>query len=352
MSSRTPARLVIAATASWTLFLAAHVLLNGRWWGWLVAAALPPLVFTAVPVLLLALTPLIRTRRPRLIVALVLAAALAVGFPASGLRPGAFWTASDDPAPAGAIRVFAWNTEYWHQDDDPDEFFGFLRARDADVYLLHEYLTWDGKSPLGGFGPVDDHERLKREFPGYEVVARGELLTLSRLPVVARPPVPPDPASAQDFDTVFPAAKTLRTDVRAGGRTVSLYNVHIGVHLKIVNPLGRDFWAFPRQADPQRHEQLRGLRADVAANPHPVVVAGDFNTSPAMADLEPLRADLTDAIAENADVHPVSWPAGRPLWRLDWAFTGGGVRVHRYAFTPSAGLSDHNGQELVVSPLR
>ena len=91
MSSPVPGRLVIAATALWTLFLGAHLLLNGRWWGWLVAAALPPLVFTAAPVLLLALTPLIRTRRPRGIAALVLAATLAVGFPACGLRPA--WSA-------------------------------------------------------------------------------------------------------------------------------------------------------------------------------------------------------------------------------------------------------------------
>src|SRR4029079_17566395 len=93
------------------------------------------------------------------------------------------WTGRAHADPAGtAVKVFAWSTDYWQMSDDQRAFYAFLRQQDADVYLLQEYLYWKGDDdPIR----IDDSARLRAEFPGYQLVVDGELLTLSRLPVVA-----------------------------------------------------------------------------------------------------------------------------------------------------------------------
>ncbi|BCJ50813.1 hypothetical protein Asp14428_22880 [Actinoplanes sp. NBRC 14428] len=338
--------------AAWLVFTVAHLVLNGRWWVWLFASALPPVLFVAVPAGALAAAALVRPVRRRVVAAAVLA--LALGVADSGLNWAALWP-TDRSAPAGALRVFSWNTEYWDQQDDPDTFYRFLKEQNADVYLLQEYLGWDLSRPYDGELPLDDLARVRREFPGYHIAARSELLTLSRLPIVAQPPVAPDPAASgdggADFHRVFRDAKVLRTDVRVGGSTVSFYNAHIAVQLKIASPLSRSFWSFPHRADEQRAAQLRGLTEDIAANPRPVVVAGDFNTSPAMADVDGLSRLLRDPARANSRLYPASWTPGLlpPLWRLDWAFVSPGVNVHTYAFRSPRSMSDHDAQELTLT---
>ncbi|WP_067498712.1 endonuclease/exonuclease/phosphatase family protein [Actinoplanes sp. TFC3] len=328
-------RYVVLGAALWLAFVLAHWALNGRWWLWLVPSALPPLVFVAVPLLALLLA------RSRVSIALALAGLL-LGLPYNGLS---LHFGRSEPA---GVRVFSWNTEFWDQQDDPAAFYRYLRAQNADVYLLQEYLGWDLDRPFDGQRPMDDLARLRAEFPGYEVVVRGELATLSRYPVVKQPPVAPDPLargdSTADFTTVFRDAKVLRTDLRVGARTVSFYNAHIAVQLKVVNPLSAGFWNVPKVADPQRKQQLTGLWTDIAGNPGPVVLAGDFNTSPAMADLRGVPDRLHDA---NGLVAPRSWPASLPLYRLDWAFTT--LEANSYELNSPDGLSDHRSQLFTLS---
>jgi len=345
------------AVGAWLAFVVAHLILNGRLWIWLFASALPPILFVAVPMVAIAVALLRRPVRRPVIAAAVLA--LVLGAPYSGLNPSTLNPLALGPAdaavPAGALRVFSWNTEYWHQDDDPDDFYRFLKAQRAEVYLLQEYLGWDLDRPFDGELPEDDLARLRREFPDYQIAARGELVTLSRLPIVAQPPVPPDPLASgddtTDFHRVFRDAKVLRTDLRVGASTVSFYNAHIAVQLKIASPVSGSFWAFPHRAEKQREAQLRGLTDDIAANPHPVVVAGDFNTSPAMTDVDDLAHRLHDPTGVNPSLYPVSWASGRlpALWRLDWAFVSSAVEVHRYEFLSPQGMSDHYAQLLAIT---
>ncbi|MDG4799936.1 endonuclease/exonuclease/phosphatase family protein [Micromonospora sp. WMMD980] len=349
-------RLLWAAALGWAVFTGLHRALSGRWWFWLLPDLLPPVAYLLVPVALAAAVPAARALRrplPTRAAAVVLAAAvtaLTIGLPDTGLNRYA-WASRPAP-PSGALTVLAWNTGYWDQHDDPEAFLRFLVDRRADVYLLQEHLYWDDAAGLAGARPAPDPERLRRAFPGYTVVARGELLTLSRFPVVARPAVGPGAGLAADpgadFGRVFAAAKVLRADLLVGGRVLSTYNVHLPVQ---VNLAPRRFLGYVRERDRARRAQLAGLRADLAANPGPVLVAGDFNTTAAMGDLRPLRDRLRDAADANADVYPASWPAGRlpAAWRLDWTLTSRTVRVHRYTLDDPRGLSDHRAQTAVVT---
>jgi endonuclease/exonuclease/phosphatase family metal-dependent hydrolase len=350
-------RLLVAATAAWLAFTVLQTVLSGRWWLWLIPSALPPLAFVAVPVLLLGCLPLVRIIRapvPAVPSAMVIVGSLAAAvaaWPQDGLDLTPPW-ASRGAVPAGSIRVFAWNTEYWAQSDDPDRFYGFLTSRHADVYVLQEYLHWDARAGLDGERQIDELPRLRREFPGYHIALRGELITLSRYPIVAAPPVGPERAlpPGAAFPAVFTAAKVLRTDLLIGSGTLTVYNVHLPEQINL--QVNGAFFRLIRERDAARRRQLDGLVADLAANPHPVLVAGDFNTSPAMGDINRVRGRLRDAAAADPTPYPASWPLGfhiPPLWRLDWAFTSSGVAVGRYRFADPRGLSDHRAQDIEIS---
>jgi hypothetical protein len=264
--------------------------------------------------------------------------------------------------------VFSWNTWYWDQPaaggamppptgTPPREaagFYRYLRDQRADVYLLQEYVYFGPDSkPIR----VDDAARLRREFPGYHVAVASELVTVSRFPIVSergidlRPWLPaerdvtiPSSPDLPDFSTV----KTLRTDVHVGDDTVSFYNAHINSPVDAFPP-GLD----PRRLNRTQHElrqaNLRALAADVEQNPHPAVLAGDFNASPAMGIMRLLPDRMVDATPVLRSLYPTSWDDRWPLWRIDWAFTTSDVTVHRYGLVGSEGLSDHSGQRLVVS---
>jgi endonuclease/exonuclease/phosphatase (EEP) superfamily protein YafD len=316
------ARLPAAVAVCWLAFVALNTLLAGRFWGWLVFAPVPPLAFLVVPVLLYLPLTVPLPRRGTGVTALV--AALLLGLPAAGLNVAAL-TRQLAPVPAGAIRVVAWNTEYWDTGDDPRKFTGYLVGMHADVYLLQEYLGRAGAA-------IDDRARLARDFPGYTVIVKHELVVLSRLPVLGTPPV--------DANSV------LRVDVRVGADRLSLYDVHVPIQADYSrSPLSWSFYRAVHAKDADRRFLYHALEDSVRANPLPLLVAGDFNTTPSMGDLDPLRGMTEDAARASRQFYPRSWHAGPlHLWRLDWTLTAGGVQVHRYDLRDPAGMSDHDAQ--------
>ncbi|SBT42649.1 endonuclease/exonuclease/phosphatase family protein [Micromonospora narathiwatensis] len=355
---------VLGASGAWLVFVAAHRGLSGRVWWWNLPDLAPPLLFLAVPVLLLAVLPLARPAR-KVGTALVVGA-LVLGWPCAGVNAAALWH-RPPPAPPDAITIFSWNTWYWDQlvrtgpggepIRDPDRFYRYLRAQAADVYLLQEQLYIDGHdwSPL----PVTDPDRVRREFPGFHVAVSGELVTVSRFPIVLDRPVDLRPWLARQWPDLPPAdsrlpayhtVKTLRTDLLVAGRVVSFYNAHLYVPVVGLPARGGGTGEDALARQDLREANYRAVAADVADNPHPIVLAGDLNTSPAMRLVRTLPDRLVDASGALDSLYPTSWARyGLPLWRLDWVFTSADVDVHRYRMVPQGGLSDHNGQLVVVS---
>ncbi|HEX8344980.1 MAG TPA: endonuclease/exonuclease/phosphatase family protein, partial [Actinoplanes sp.] len=293
---------------------------------------------------------LARVRVPPSAARVILATALlagALGLRDAGLNNAALLKqAADRAAPPGTLRVISWNTQYWEQTDDPDRFYATLKAHPADVYLLQEYLYW-----ADGPQRIDRLDRLRQEFPGYRVASIGELITLSRVPIVRTTTPGAGPRSAVDFVEAYETAKILRTDVNLGGRTMSLYNVHVTVPVDAHrNPLTPSFYSLIAERQRQRERQFRILRNDLRDNPHPRLVSGDLNTSPAMGDLRRLGGGLVDAAAASRSPFLASWPAAGPvLWRLDWTFTDRRVQVHSYDLTDPGAMSDHRMQDIRVS---
>ncbi|RPF21199.1 endonuclease/exonuclease/phosphatase family protein [Myceligenerans xiligouense] len=325
---------VVAACAACVVVALLDLLLNGRWWFWLVLSLVPPPALVLAPALLLvAAVAAGGPYRPIAVVASLLC--LVAGYRRSGIDLGAV---GRDPAVVTSereLKVCVWNTEHWYQQGDPEPFYAFLRSLDADVLMLQEYHH---DNHDGTWAAIDDIARLRTAFPGRHVVADHGQVTISRLP-------------ARHVPTV--AERVLRVDVDVPGRTgthrVSLLNVHVPVQLRRISPFRREFYREVRARAGHREREFAALAADVAGIAHPLLVAGDFNTSPAMADARRVRSLGEDAARTRAMVFPRSWHARGPrLWRIDWALTRNGLEVHEYRFAEAAGLSDHRVQHLTV----
>lgn len=343
----------MCASTGWLLLSVARQVLSGRVWWWVLPDLLPPVVFALVPVILLAAIPLSRLARARLPVwaawwaAATAAAALALGVPQSGLNLGALTgAAGTTPPPPGAVRVMVWDTFGWDSGKSPGRFYRYLRAQRAAVYMLQEHMTERHGQPW----PLHDAGELRRTFRGYHIAAAGELLTLSHFPIVAsrtlRAPQPPPDSSWAAYWNI----RVLRTDIRIGGRTLSVYNVHLPDLLTLgVSPLSSAFYQVVHEMFIRREAQLRALRADIAHNPNPVLVGGDLNVLPGTGDLRWL-AGLSDAAHASSSLYPLSLLVGfLPSWRVDWAFTSPPVRVYSYVLASPLGLSVHDAQDLVIS---
>jgi len=349
------ARFLSIATGLWTLFLIAHVLLTGRWWLWMLVEPIPPLLLLVVPVVLLSIVLVARPLSRWTTAAL--AGLTLLSLPLVGVNPGALADGTPPRPGAPVLKIFSWNTGYWDSGtgylaeggnvDGPDVFYDFLEQQNADVYLLSEHLYWND-------GPIalDDEPTLRARFPGYQVNVEGELVTLSRMPIVGRFPRQEGPEPESWY---WHGNKAQRTDVRLGQCVFSLYNVHLPQPVDPrLNAFSSDFYNFAHGQYDRVQTELAALRADLAGNPNPLLVAGDFN-SPWMGSLVSLGDGVEHRDPTEGSVLPLSFPAndsgwGLPrLWRLDWVLTRGGVDIARYAFLPNPGLSDHKAQHLTVS---
>ncbi|MBP2327020.1 endonuclease/exonuclease/phosphatase (EEP) superfamily protein YafD [Kibdelosporangium banguiense] len=325
---------------AWLLFVVLHWVLSGRFWLWLLADLIPPVSYLVVPLPLLAAAAVVAPAQPWGVAGALAALVLGVGH--SGLNLGALRPA--DQSPADAIRVLSWNTEYWYRSGTPEGLYDFLRAQRADIYVLQERILGSHADPQ----EAPDLPRLRAEFPRHNVVAGGELVILSRFPVLGTPPVGPAKAlcAQSPWRQVYDLTKILRADLQVGKAVLSVYNVHIPVqYAPGDNVLRPSFYTRLRERNMKRLKHFRGLEADVAANPNAVLVSGDFNSTGAMRDMRRLFSRLSCANQVARHVFPWSWSR---LWQLDWTLTSA-VRVHEYRLGDPHGISDHRLQELLIS---
>jgi hypothetical protein len=322
-----------------------HLLLSGRTWLWVLPDLMPPLLFALLPVALLVTLGVLVLRhrgpgrRAGRATAVLAAAALALGAGQAGLNPA--FASDAGPIPPGALHVVSWDTLHWDA-GDPDRFYRYLTDRHADVYLLQDYPD----TPLAA--------RLVAAFPGYRFATAGDLLTISRYPIVASAPLltnPTPPAGTANIDFIQRwRYGALRTDLLVGGRVLSVYNVHFYDRFALnVLPLTPAFFRNVRGLDEGRRQQFDGVLADVRAATDPVLVSGNLNVLPNAGDLRRFAA-LADAGAGRSPYPSTLTFFGLPLWRVDWTFTSPGMRVHRYDLRPAEGLSSHALQDFVISP--
>lgn len=350
-------RVLVTVATAWLGFVGLHYALSGRWWAWELIELLPPPLFLVFPLLGLLGLALLRPfrrlpTRPNWWVVATLVVALGLGGSMAGFNLHALRGDQTTAPPADALRVVAWNAEHWDQEvANPEDLYAYLREQDADVYLLQEYLHRGERSPL----EIDDTERLSAEFPGYEMVSIGGLLTMSRFPIVSWDPISvseADAFQASDWSDYW-LTKVMRTDVQLGTEVVSFYNLHVPTPVNFrYSPRSMEFYQYTREAHPWRKAVVGAMADDVADNCHPILVAGDFNATSLRPSMHRVDSRLTDAIRYSGSLYPGTWALDEVelrLWRLDYAYTTPEFQVHEYTFLDPEGLSDHKAQRLVVS---
>jgi hypothetical protein len=347
-----------------------HVALTGRTWVWDLLSPMPPVAFLVVPIAYLGAA----TYRKAGYAAICGVLALAVGWTQADINLAALrhrhvpdvewefpWAAYNgrsqtitytydsfgqrielpptmgpelpayDPAyrftsirafgpgrPQQGIVLLNWNSRFWDEGSQ-DDFYPAI-PQGADVYHLQEY--WDRRGR-----PLERDDELVRAFPGYAVVTRDELVTVTKFPV----------------RTVSGGGdeKFLRVDVDTPQGLVSFYNVHISMQL------GRDMPA-TFQA---RGEQFAALRRDLEANTNPVVISGDFNSTTSMGTMRWLLKTYRDTIEASDAVIPATWAYHRlpklRMWRLDYVFASRELSVVSHENVAVSG-SDHHAQRVEI----
>lgn len=219
------------------------------------------------------------------------------------------------PQADGTLRVVTFNVARGAL-GPPGQIAAALRAADADVILLQET-----NFVRAGFGP-----ELLAALPGYRGTAAREVMTLTRLPVLATR-THPAPGSGRVF---------LETAVRWRDRDLRVVNAHLSTVL--VSSVLRGDLATVRRTRDVRAAQVALLAGVAAREPGPLLVGGDLNTPPRGPVYRQLQA------AFGPDAHGV---AGRgPGWtfpglflRIDHVMTRG-LTPSRARVLPWAG-SDH-----------
>jgi endonuclease/exonuclease/phosphatase family metal-dependent hydrolase len=335
---------ILAMASLWFIFAVLQELLTGRVWFWVLPGLMPPIVFVTAPVLLM--ISALFLRRFRLLTLALAVMSFVLTIPSSGVNYSALLP-RDRPTAAGErLRVVQMNTDYWGQlregtlsdPRDKESMLKFLRSLDADVYLLQEHMTRVGDQAP----PVTDLSDVGRVFPEYQAVAEGTLLTLSRLPVVDHQVVNQETESNLALP---PPPYELMVNVRVGEKILSTYNIHMPIQIIIEqNWLDSDFYEEIKRRHIVRHNEFGVLTKDVADNPNPVIVAGDFNTSPAMGDNRDLLDVTEDAAASSGRLYPATWRVGGQLpmlWRNDWFLIRNDIEVEEFRSLDPQGNSDH-----------
>jgi len=274
--------------------------------------------------------------------------------PSTGLNFSGFLQRNNGVENDPSFSVVQMNTDYWGQLRDgtltdprnKDAMLNYLKSLDADVYLLQEHMQRVGDLAP----PVTDLSDVNEKFPNYQAITAGTLLTLTRLPVVEHNVVNPDNKSDLQLP---PPPYALKVDVRVGENTLSTYNIHMPIQIIIEKDwFSADFYYEIWRRHYIRKDEYRTLLADVSGNPLPMVMAGDFNTSPAMGDNRNLLKAMGDAASFSSTLYPATWRVGGQLprlWRNDWFLIKNNIQVNQFSSLHPKGNSDHLVQAVDLS---
>ena len=232
------------------------------------------------------------------------------------------------PAPHANLKIATFNTEYWHTSES--ELVDAVHYEDMDVVLFQEHLAKHGET----WGPTNRIAELKAVLKERVVDSEGEVVTVSKWPIVYR----------RAYSDGGPDGQVLRTDLNIDGRIVSVYNMHLPVHLHmelLANPMA--FYRDLKANAARRERTLKTVIDDISSNKNPVVVGGDFNASYAMHGADWFRTHLSDAYAAAHCERPGDTFTMNKImsWRIDYIYVSKQLTPTGYCTETREDISDH-----------
>lgn len=297
------------------------------WWTDLFAVLLPPLAL-AVGILAVGLVAFgtYRGTAGRVVVGVALLALVLLRFGPQMIA----WPSG--ASSATEMRLMTFNVPATPPDGSNGavQLSNLVQSESPDVLALQESWLRSGSTRRSGIEHVSRSlEQLLVDSHDYHVPATLPPNTRIYQPVFGRPFLDSLSAhrvpSATGEDPVF---RYTRTAFWWDGRRVVLYNVHLNTvgdvrpwEMAQENWLSVERWstflASYRSATLRRAEQARAIRNRIEQEEHPVIVVGDFNSTPHQWVYRHLASGLHDAVAAGTWGRTATFPAHEPLVQID-----------------------------------
>lgn len=216
----------------------------------------------------------------------------------------------NNPFKPNSLRVMSWNTLSWNVDEEP-EIYLLMENINADIYLFQEVPQKQAR------GVTD---RLRINFPGFTATHSGNLLTVSRFPIIESENV-----TSQGF---------LKTELKVGQEYIAAYNVHF------MRPFYmNDFRRFSDYSI--RNSQFLKLKESLSKEESMKIIAGDFNTTRNHHYINFLENNYYLVNPRTIFTIPRTYPTKFPLIRIDYQFVSKEFNIYDYQEFSYPNLSDH-----------
>jgi endonuclease/exonuclease/phosphatase family metal-dependent hydrolase len=147
-------------------------------------------------------------------------------------------------------------------------------------------------------------------------------------------------------------------DLDIRGKRIRIYNCHLQTtnfnQTRFNNSAGLWFWNYKAQVKKtdklvktiyqntvKRNAQIREIDHHVRECAYPVIVCGDFNSTPASYAYDLVQRHLTDGFRQTGRGYAYTYNRLHKLFRIDYIFYSTQFSGQRY-WSVNNGLSDHN----------
>lgn len=308
-----------------TLIFVLQTLMAGRAWFWNVFSIIPPIFFTLLFLVLIFWNIVKKTKYSFIFI--ILCFPLAIYSSDFSLKLFVDQPSNDSQT----IKIFNWNTRFWEEDNKP-AFYEFLLSQEADVYHLQEHI----QTRNGYFIELDDMEEVRSYFKDYTVVKKTEFLTITKFPVVE---------SFREAESYY-----LRVDVQVDQNVLSLYNVHMPVHINTrILPNVYRFTVDLKHRYDFRNQEYNKLIKDIKGNPNGYYISGDFNTTKSMGKIQEVISLGKDTAYAGDNLFNATWVVDNiRLWRIDFNIAHNNLKVLSYKEVDPLKYSDHWAQLVTI----
>lgn len=217
----------------------------------------------------------------------------------------------------------------------------FMEEKKVDILCFQEF-------PVANGAALKAITKIFRLFPYYKVTSSSpdgmHVALFSRYPIL------------QSGEIRFPGENSTRAlwaDLAIDGQTVRVFNAHLqttNLNQNRIDPSGNMDATASRvirlkdmmdENSVTRANQADLLRGQIDESPHPVIVCGDFNDTPASYAYKRIRGDRGDSFRSAGKGYGYSYRYLRKLFRIDYLlYSREDIRAVHYA-SPELEYSDH-----------
>lgn len=311
---------------TWLVLIISNLGLRDRWAPWIVAGMVPWHVWILGTAALGVLLWYRSERRVSIILIGVICFALA------WLGSGITFLAEPTTKPTEpGVKVLQWNTEFWDTNEDSNTFADRLKRFNADIYVLQERGV---PGPGGTIAGLDNLNDVHNWFPDFHVSAYHDLVTISRYPILEA-----------THDT---AGASLSTTIQSPNGPLQVVNVHTTAPYDLsFKPWTFSFWRAVIERDTAQNEQFTWLAHHAESTmATPTIVAGDFNVTAGMRNLDSRLPGLRDL--SNTPWTGTWGVFGLDAWRLDWQLANERICESSFQVLPKNPSSDHAPTQFTI----